>query len=323
MKLTQAVSTFLLLSVGGVQSRLSSKYVSNLIKEEAGLVKDTLKEETKFAKDVVQERYGPVTQIVEGRAKIAQNVAEKYEKKIEEDASLYKDVIEGQAGTAIHDITKTKNEVLAMVEEEASKLYNSTMDEYASLEKIFNDEAGTLRKKLNKEVKSYEHVLNEQAASLYNATMDEAETVKKTVEEFLSDVYNVTMVEGENIKKTVEDIYSDILHEASAATPLACTSHTHRAACFTSKSCQWCTSSVIKEEIGACMTKEQVDDVAGELSLSCEHKHNNVDEVDGGNNMSEEKHVDGVDEDSSVVAVVENTKRVIIPKQKVVKKFSM
>lgn len=300
MKLTQAVSTFLLLSVGGVQSRLSSKYVSNLIKEEAGLVKDTLKEETKFAKDVVQERYGPVTQIVEGRAKIAQNVAEKYEKKIEEDASLYKDVIEGQAGTAIHDITKTKNEVLAMVEEEASKLYNSTMDEYASLEKIFNDEAGTLRKKLNKEVKSYEHVLNEQAASLYNATMDEAETVKKTV----------------------EDIFSDILHEASV-TSLACTSHTHRAACFTSKSCQWCTSSVIKEEIGACMTKEQVDDVAGELSLSCEHKHNNVDEVDGGNNMSEEKHVDGVDEDSSVVAVVENTKRVIIPKQKVVKKFSM
>merc|ERR1712060_967153 len=100
------------------------------------------------------------------------------------------------------------------------------------------------------------------------------------------------------------------VHEASSSTtPLACTSHTHRAACFTSKSCQWCTSSVIKEKIGACMTKEQVDDVAAELSLNCEHKqHNNVavvDEVDGGN-MSE-KHVDGVDEDS--VVVVENTKR--------------
>jgi len=320
MKLVQAVSTFLLLSVGGVQSRLSSKYVSNLIKEEAGLVKDTLKEETKFAKDVVQERYGP--QIVEGRAKakIAQDVAESYEKKIEEDASLYKDIIEGQAGTVIHDITKTKNEALATVEEEASKFYNATMDEYASLEKVFNDEAGSLRKKLNKEVKSYEHTLEEQAASLYNTTMDEADTVKKSVEEFLSDVYNLTMVEGENIKKTVEDIYGDVTHMASSKT-LECTSHTHRAACFSSKSCQWCTSSVIKEEIGACMTKEQVDDVAVELSLSCEHKqHNNVAEVDGGN-MSEKHVVDGVDEDS--VVVVENIKRMPIPGPKVVKKFSV
>merc|ERR1712228_867547 len=118
-------------------------------------------------------------------------------------------------------------------------------------------------------------------------------------------------------------IYSDMVHEASS-TPLACTSHTHRAACFTSKSCQWCTSSVIKEKIGACMTKEQVDDVAEELSLSCEHKqHNNVDVVDGGSNMSEKHVVDGVDEDSTVV-VVENTKRMTIPKEKVVvKKFSV
>merc|ERR1711862_880771 len=288
------------------QSRLSSKYVSKLIKEEAGLVKDTLKEETKFAKDVVQERYGP--QIVEGRAKakIAQDVAESYEKKIEEDASLYKDIIEGQAGTVIHDITKTKNEALATVEEEASKFYN--------------DEAGSLRKKLNKEVKSYEHTLEEQAASLYNTTMDEADTVKKSVEEFLSDVYNLTMVEGENIKKTVEDIYGDMAHMASSKT-LECTSHTHRAACFSSKSCQWCTSSVIKEEIGACMTKEQVDDVAVELTLSCEHKqHNNVAEVDGGN-MSEKHVVDGVDEDS--VVVVENTKRMPIPEPRLLKKFSV
>merc|ERR1712157_545190 len=102
----------------------------------------------------------------------------------------------------------------------------------------------------------------------------------------------------------VEDIYNDMVHEASSSTtPLACTSHTHRSACLTSKSCQWCTSSVIKEKIGACVTKEQVDDVAAELSLSCEHKqHNNVvDEVDGGNNMSEKHVVDGVDEDSVVV----------------------
>merc|ERR1712228_151750 len=114
-------------------------------------------------------------------------------------------------------------------------------------------------------------------------------------------------------------IYSDMVHEASS-TPLACTSHTHRAACFTSKSCQWCTSSVIKEKIGACMTKEQVDDVATELSLTCEHKQHNVDVVDG-DNMSEKHVVDGVDEDS--VVVVENTKRMTIPKEKVVKKFSV
>lgn len=318
MKFVQAVSTFLLLSVG-VQSRLSSKYVSNLIKEEAGLVKDTLEEETKFAKDAAQERYGPKTQIIEDRANIAQNVAGKYEKKIEEDAGLYKDIIEGEAGKVIHDVAKTKDEALAKVEEEGSILYNATMDEYAAVEKIFNDEAGTLRKKLRKEERSYEKVLEGQAASIYDATMEEAETVKKVVEDVMGGIMNATMVEGANVEKTVEDMYRDFVHDAK--TPLACTSHTHRAACFTSTSCQWCTSSVIKEQMGACLSKEQVDDVAVELSLNCERKRTVavVDEVNDAN-MSEQ-HVDGADEDS--VVVVEHTKRMMPRQQKIVKKFSV
>jgi len=308
MKLIQALSSLLFLSAS-VQSRLFNKYVSKLVKEEAGLVKDTLKEGAISAKDIVQEKVGPVKQKVEdetkGYKKIAEDVAVSYEKKLEKGAGLYKDMLEGEVGSMIKQLGDEAESYKGTMEEEAAMFFNTTMNEVKSVKNIFEDEAGSLRKKLNKEAKSYESVLKDQAAGFYNATMEE----------------------GESVKETLEDVFGDFLDEAAA--PFLCTVHMDRESCFTSSnatksgvSCQWCTSSVVKEEVGACMSDAQVDDIAAELSLKCEHgKKDRFDEVgvDGGDIF--EKHFDGPDD--SVDEDTRKEPRKIVYWKQNVKKFNL